>query len=145
MKKMQSGFTLIELIMVIVILGALAAVALPRYADLAGDARVASVNGINGAIAAASAIAHAQGLVSGVTDGTITLEGQNVTLVNGYPSTATIADALATAEGFAESPAGTFLLDPDGDNTGITNCGVTYAQPANAGETPTITVITTGC
>lgn len=59
MKKAQSGFTLIELVMVIVILGILAAVALPKFVDLKSDAQMASMQGVAGAAASASAINYA--------------------------------------------------------------------------------------
>lgn len=50
----QSGFTLIELVIVIVIIGILAAVAIPKFSDLANEAKVAAVNGIAGNVATAS-------------------------------------------------------------------------------------------
>lgn len=56
MRPRQSGFTLIELIMVIVILGVLSAVAIPRYLDLKDDANVAAVNGVAGALSSAAAV-----------------------------------------------------------------------------------------
>lgn len=59
MKTTQQGFTLIELVIVLVILGLLAAVAVPRYVDLQGDALTASKAGMSGAVKSAHAISIA--------------------------------------------------------------------------------------
>jgi prepilin-type N-terminal cleavage/methylation domain-containing protein len=56
MKQQQRGFTLIELVMVIVILGILAAVAIPRFTDLRADASQAAVLGVAGSLSSASAV-----------------------------------------------------------------------------------------
>jgi MSHA pilin protein MshA len=58
-KSLQAGFTLIELVMVIVILGVLSAVALPKFVAVDDDAKQAAVNGVAGALSSASAINYA--------------------------------------------------------------------------------------
>ena len=59
MKQVQRGFTLIELVMVIVILGVLAAVAIPKFVDLGADAKTAALQGVVGGIDSASAVNYA--------------------------------------------------------------------------------------
>ena len=67
MKQFQRGFTLIELVMVIVILGVLAAVAIPKFVDLSSDAKVAAVNGVAGGLSSAASVNYAGCAITGQT------------------------------------------------------------------------------
>ena len=148
-KSKQRGFTMIELVVVIVILGILAAFALPKYMGLENQARIASVNGLEGTTRSAAALAHGVWLASG-SPATITVEGQVITMANGYPNRATMVNTLTPGTVQAGTPgrytyaAGTGVFSLNGAPTPAT-CSVTYTQPAALNLAPTIATATAGC
>jgi len=141
--KKQQGFTLIELIVVIVILGILAATAMPKFLDIAGDARKASLTGVAGSMNSAANLAHAAQMVAGAASNTAaTLGGATITMVNGYP-TADAAGIIAAAgiDTNQWTVAGATVQMKTGASA---TCQVSYAASV-AGAQPVVTKTETGC
>lgn len=112
MRRTASGFTLIELMAVIVILGVLAATAVPRFVDLSGSAKEAAVEGVAGALASAASLNHAQNIA------------HDASLTNTAPTTIDTCDDVAS------------MLDGglDGDYNIQTTAGVTVSGGGIATE-----------
>ncbi len=136
------GFTLIELVVVITILGILAAFAVPRFINMQSNARASAIGSLQGALRSASALTHSMWMVSGQPN-TIGVEGAVITMTNGYPNLTTIDDTLVDASGFSYDPL-TGIFTKTGATTGAT-CSATYTPPAALGDPPSITYDVSDC
>jgi MSHA pilin protein MshA len=157
----QKGFTLIELVVVIVILGVLAATAAPKFMDLTGDARKSVMKGVQGSINSAVNLAHAKALVGGQTGSTgfIEIGSKFYALVHGFPA----AKGLGTTGADAANALGVgSLIDLDTDSdiefsdaapsvfthkgTASTDiCTLSYADAVDSETPPIVTATLTDC
>lgn len=111
MTRVQRGFTLIELVMVIVLIGVLAAVAVPKFIDLSGDANQAATTGVAGSLSSASSINYASRKVNATNGSAVTNCSNGGSLLQGglptgYTITAGAVAADATASCTLNGPGG---------------------------------------
>lgn len=147
----NKGFTLIELVIVIVILGILAATAAPKFIDLSGDARAAVVKGVEGSINSSVDMMHAKALIAGETGSSpaaISAAGQTITLVDGgWPAAASLASLLEVDGDISSSVSAEVATFFHSGRTGTgTDCAVVYtATSTDVNTRPTVTNTETGC
>lgn len=123
-RRSAAGFTLIELVATMVILGILAATAMPKYNDLSSDAKIARMRGFAGAVSSGVMLTQAKWITSGQPSTGLTLsDGNTVTFNLNYPTTSTVQYVLANRSSDIypmSSGTGTAFCYVDGN--GITDC-----------------------
>ena len=170
----NSGFTLIELVVVIVILGVLAVTAAPRFLSLSSEANRSAIEGLHAALQGASNLAHSKSIIDGNENqatSTIVMGGSNVKMVYGYPEAfngIVAASNLGNVEGYgrtknnSELDWATQLISakgvpglaittgklsgdsPNAKTPAETKCYINYFQ-ATATAEPDIQMDTSGC
>jgi MSHA pilin protein MshA len=137
------GFTIIEIIMVITILGVLSAFALPRFFNLNEEASLKTTNGAVANVKSAAGIAHVKWLSEGNQPATVELESAVIDMIYGYPSadTASTNGHIGIAAGLESVD--WVLANPTANKMSITFKGYcfTYTGPAGLGSAPTVSTV----
>ena len=165
--KRQGGFTLIELVVVIVILGILAVTAAPKFLDIQGDARESALEGVKGAMQGAASMIYAKSALEGeektdyaATDGpSVVYDGTTIGTHNGYPlatednmNAILSLDGMEVVAGAADSDTVYVIFDDgangtDADDVTTGACFASYVIDKDDTDVdePTIAVTSTGC
>ena len=160
----SKGFTLVELVIVIVILGILAVTAAPKFLNLSSDAKISTVNGVKGALQSANSVLYSKAVLAGEqkkASGSVTVDGVAIALVNGYVA-ATAAEVqkvldleggFTVVQGVANATVGVAATDvmiytgtvPTTSSALTDVCMFVYTAAANNTSKPSYTPKTGGC
>ncbi|MEN9531396.1 prepilin-type N-terminal cleavage/methylation domain-containing protein [Aeromonas sp. HMWF014] len=137
--KKQAGFTLIELVIVIIILGILAVTAAPKFLNLQDDARKSAAQGVQSALQSAANLVYSKAALEGqekasAAGGTALTGMTSVKVIYGYPTADTISAAV-TLDGWKVSGASATSSSFYPENTKGNECYVTY-QAATSDTAP---------